>query len=278
MNLSFTLDEKIFSDITPEKLIEKASNQGISSLELAPDIEVLSLETYKNIVNIMSRKKLDANYHVPYFANEIYELEHFELFESKLKDKYLDFLNLLEIFQGNLDNKPAIVIHGCNYNEGEKDQAMDNTLKFLDWILNNITKRNLPFTLTIETLRKKEIRNTLDNREDILFILDNFKSNNLKICWDMCHDKLNSFPNDILLDNKFLDSVVYGHIHGHDLKNDTSHISLVKSDINYTRELSKLKNSGFKGSMNIELLSNCSQSTYIEDLFKDIKYMNKFIY
>ena len=134
MKLSFTLDEKIFSDISPEKLIEKASNQGISSLELAPDIDVLSLEAYKNIINIMSDKKLNANYHVPYFANEIYELEHFEFFESKLKDKYLSFLNLLEVFQENLNNKPAIVIHGCNYKEEEKSQAMDNTLKFLDWM------------------------------------------------------------------------------------------------------------------------------------------------
>ena len=277
MKLSFTLDEKIFNDISPEKLIEKANNKGVSSLELGPDVEVLSLETYKNIINIMSSNNLEANYHVPYFANEIYELEHFTLYEDKLKDRYMSFLNLLEVFQENLSNKPAIVIHGSDYMKDEKPQAMDNTLKFLDWMLNNITKRSLPFTLAIETLRKKDIRNTLDNREDIFFILDSFKTDQLRICWDMCHDKLNSYPEEIAVNKRFLDNVVYGHIHGHNLKDDTSHMSLVKSDLDYTKQLDQLKANGFKGTMNIELLSNFSKSTYLEDLFKDIEYMKRFI-
>lgn len=277
MKLSFTLDEKIFNDISPEKLIEKAINKGVSSLELGPDVEVLSLETYKNIINIMSSNNLEANYHVPYFANEIYELEHFTLYENKLKDRYTSFLNLLEVFQEDLSNKPVIVIHGSDYTEDEKPQAMNNTLRFLDWMLNNITKRNLPFTLAIETLRKKEVRNTLDNKEDIFFILDSFKSDHLKICWDMCHDKLNSFPKETVVNKMFLDNVVYGHIHGHNLKDDVSHTSLVKNDLDYIKQLELLKANGFKGTMNIELLSNFSKSTYLEDLFNDIEYMKRFI-
>ena len=140
-----------------------------------------------------------------------------------------------------------------------------------------VTKRNLPFTVAIETLRKKDIRNTLDNREDIFFILDSFKSEHLKIFCDMCHDKLNFFPKDTPIDDNFLKNIVYGHIHGHDLKDDTSHISLVKSNLSYALELEALSNYDFKGAINIELLSNCSKSTYLEDLFKDIDYMNKYI-
>ena len=277
MKLSFTLDEKVFDEISPKHLIEKASSRGVSSLELSPDTDVLPLDTYKNVLNIVSSNNLELNYHIPYFINKIYELEHFSLYEDKLKDRYSSFLNLIESFQQDLNNKPAIVIHGANYKENERLKGMDNTLKFLDWMLNIVTKKNLPFTLAIETLRKKEVRNTLDNREDLFFILDSFKSENLKICWDMCHDKLNFFPKDIPIDDKFLKHVVYSHIHGHNLEDDASHVSLVKSDLDYSLELDKLKKYGFKGAINIELLSNCSKATYLEDLFKDISYINRLI-
>lgn len=277
MKLSFTLDEKVFSEISPENLIEKAMNNGVSSFELSADTKILNLDEYKNIVNIVSNKNLELNYHIPYFANEIYELNNFSLYEDKLKEKYISFLNLLELFQEKLDNKPVIVMHGVDYREVDKLSAMDNTLKFIDWMLNTISKRNLPFTLAIETLRKKDIRNTLDNRDDMFFILNQFKSDSLKICLDMCHDKLNFYPNETKMNDEFLNQVVYTHIHGHNLKDDISHIALEKSDIDYNLELKKLSDYGYKGAMNIELLSDFSKESYLDDLFKDIKHMNKFI-
>lgn len=276
MKLSFTLDEKIFYDISPEKLIEKAHNNGVSSLELSPDTGVLDLVEYKRIVNIASSKKMDLNYHIPYFANNIYELEHFSLYKSELKEKYLSFINLLELFQDKLDNDPVIVIHGSNYDKENKSNAMDNTLAFLDWILNICSKRNLPFIIALETLRKKDIRNTLDNREDIFFILEKFKCEQLKICWDICHDKMNFHPNATPVDNKFLKNIIYSHIHGHNLTTDVSHIALDNSDLDYTLELNSLLKPDFKGSINIELLSNFSEN-YLEDLFRDIAIMNRYI-
>lgn len=276
MNLSFTVDEKIFSEISPERLIEKACNNGVSSLELSTDTDVLDITEYKNIINIASSKGMDLNYHIPYFANNIYELEHFSLYENKLKEKYLSFINLLELFQEKLNNKPVIVIHGSNYDEKYKDKEMDNTLAFLDWMLNIFSKKNLPFTIALETLRKKSKRNTLDNREDIFFILEHFKSDKLKICWDICHDKMNFYPNITPTDSDFLNNIVYSHIHGHNLTRDVSHISLDSSDLDYNSEIKHLSKVDFKGSINIELLSNFS-TNYLEDLFRDIELMNSYI-
>ncbi len=275
MILSFTLDEKTFSEISPKNLIEKAMDNGVSSFELSADTEILTLNEYKNIINIVSNNNLELNYHIPYFANEIYELKNFSLYENTLKEKYISFLNLLELFQEKLNNKPIIVMHGADYVNAEKLNAMDNTLKFIDWMLNIISKKNLPFTLAVETLRKKDIRNTLDNREDIFNILNQFKSDHLKICWDICHDKLNFYPNKTKINDEFLSQVVYSHIHGHDLQDNISHISLNKSDIDYTLELQKLSNYGFKGAVNIELLSQFAKNSYLDDLFKDIDYINK---
>ena len=277
MNLSFTLDEKVFADISPEKLIEKARDRNVSSFELSADTDILSLDKYKEIVSIVSSNGLELNYHVPYFANEVYELKHFSLYEDKLKEKYLTFLNLLENFQCSLNNNPIIVVHGCDYIEGEKSKAMDDNLKFLDWMLNIVSKRNLPFTIALETLRKGDIRNTLDSRDDVFNILNSFKSDNLKICWDMCHDKLNFHPDKTPISEDFLKHVVYCHVHGHNLKEDISHVSLVKSDIEYSKEINELLKYDFSGCINIEILSNFTKSTYLDDLFKDIDYMNKYI-
>lgn len=275
MKLSFTLDEKVFGEISPENLIQRAIDNNVSSFELSVDPNILDLSEYKNIVNIVSSKNLELNYHIPYFADAMYELKNFSTYEDKLKEKYISFLNYLELFQENLDNSPIIVMHGADYLDGGNLRAMEDTLKFIDWMLNIISRRNLPFTLAIETLRKKDIRNTLDNRSDLFYVLDEFKSDNLKICWDICHDKLNFYPNKVEINDYFLSQVVYMHIHGHDLENDISHISLLKSDIDYLVELTQLRDFGFNGPINIELLSNFAKDTYLDDLFKDINYVNK---
>lgn len=276
MKLSFTLDEKIFSEISPERLIEKAQENRVSALELSPDTDVLALLEYKKIINIASLKNIDFNYHIPYFANNIYELENFSEYELELKEKYISFINLLESFQEKLSNKPVIVVHGSDYDDDNKSKAMDNTLGFLDWMLNIISKRNLPFTLALETLRKKDMRNTLDNRDDIFFILEQFRSEQLKICWDICHDKMNFHPYDTDIDSNFLNQIIYLHIHGHNLKDDISHISLDNSDLKYNLELESLLKANFKGTINIELLSNFSKN-YLNDLFGDIDFMSKYI-
>lgn len=276
MKLSFTLDEKIFSEISPERLIEKAQENRVSALELSPDTDVLALLEYKKIINIASLKNIDFNYHIPYFANNIYELENFSEYELELKEKYISFINLLESFQEKLSNKPVIVVHGSDYDDDNKSKAMDNTLGFLDWMLNIISKRNLPFTLALETLRKKDMRNTLDNRDDIFFILEQFRSEQLKICWDICHDKMNFHPYDTDIDSNFLNQIIYLHIHGHNLKDDISHISLDNSDLKYNLELESLLKANFKGTINIELLSNFSKN-YLNDLFGDIYFMSKYI-
>ena len=276
MKLSFTLDEKIFKEISPELLIEKAHNHGVSASEVSPDLDILDLMEYKKIVNIASQNNIDLNYHIPYFANELYEIEHFSLYEDKVKEKYISFINLLERFQEKLTNVPVIVIHGSNYAEDNKSKAMDNYLRFLDWMLNIFAKRNLPFTIALETLRKKDIRNTLDNREDIFSILKKFDCDNLKICWDICHDKMNFYPDATSIDDNFLNKIVYAHIHGHDLKSDISHVSLESSNLNYNLEIESLLKSSFKRTINIELLSNFS-TDYLEDLFLDIRFMNQYI-
>ena len=277
MKLGFTFDEKILSKISYEALIEKSKEYDTLSLEVSPDTAILPSNIYKGIISTSSNFNMDINYHIPYFASEEYELENFSTYEREAKKKYNSFLNLLEDLQSDIKNNPIIVVHGSNYNENEKSVGMDNTLKFLDWMLNIISSKNLNFTLALETLRKKDVRNVCDNRDDVFYILNRFNSDKLKICWDICHDKLNFYPNETNFDDNFLKEVIYCHIHGHNLKSDTSHISLVKSDIDYSNEMKVLDKYNFKGSMNIEILSNFCEDTYLEDLFNDLNFMKKSV-
>ncbi|KNF09207.1 xylose isomerase-like TIM barrel domain-containing protein [Gottschalkia purinilytica] len=278
MKIGFTLDEKVFDKISPKFLIEKAEISGISSIEISPDKSVLPEEVYKDIVNTCTNKNIDIHYHIPYFAHDIYELEYFTSYKSEAKKKYMELLSLLENLQEYIKNVPTIVIHGSKYKcTEEKSCGMDNTLNFIDWFLNTIEQKNLNFKLGIETLRKKGISTICDNRDDIYYILNKFQSPKLGVCWDICHDNMNFYPDEIVLDDNFLEKVIYCHIHGIDLKKDISHISLIKSDINYSQILDCLSKNKFEGSINIEILSNFCEDSYIEDLFKDINYLNNII-
>lgn len=277
MNLSFTLDEKILTKITPKILLEKVSCEDVSALELAADRDILSTESYLEILNCASENSLDVNYHIPYFTNEIYDIKYFKEYKDKSKAKYREFLNLLETFQPTLKNNPIIVLHGEDYIEEHRGAATDNTKSFIDFLLNEVSKRNLPFTLALETLRRKTIRNTFDNRDDLFVLLDEFNCDTLSICWDMCHDKMNFYPNETPVDKEFLSRVSYAHIHGHKLDSDLSHLSLINSDLDYSKELKRLGNSSFNGCINIELLSSCAGESYLIDLFNDIDYLKRFL-
>ena len=277
MNLSFTLDEKILKSITVEQLLNQAIKRNVSAVELAADKDIMAVGDYTDILKCITANSLDVNYHIPYFANDIYETHYFSEYMDKSKEKYGEYLDLLETFQSNINNNPIIVVHGGDYQESKRVSAIDNTKRFLDFLLNEVEKRRLPFTIAIETLRKKELRNTFDNREDLNSFLNEFNCDNLKLCWDMCHDKMNFYPENMPLDQKFLSKIVYAHIHGHKIDSDKSHLSLSISDIDYTTELSALKSNSFKGSLNIELLSSCAGDSYLLDLYSDMDYLNKLI-
>lgn len=277
MNSSFTLDEKILKHITIEELIGNAVNKNVSSVELAADRDIMSIDKYTKILKCITTNFLDVNYHIPYFANDIYETHHFSEYMNKSKGKYGEYLNLLETFQNNVNNRPIIVVHGGDYEKENRIAAIDNTKRFLDFLMSEVEKRRLPFTIAIETLRKKELRNTFDNRDDLNSLLNEFKSDKMKLCWDMCHDKMNFYPDNLPLNKEFLNEVVYAHIHGHKIDGDKSHLSLLTSDIDYSTELQALKDNCFKGSVNIELLSSCAGETYLSDLYNDMNHLNKFL-
>lgn len=276
MEIGFTIDEKCFNRISAEELINEASENDIKGVEISPDTDVLAANEYEKIIKLASNNLIEVNYHIPYFANSIYDISNFAINKNKFIHKYEEFLSLIYTFQEFIINAPIIVIHGAKYNnQSDKKEALYATQSFFDWMLNIFESKNLDFKIAIETLGVKDERSIGDERSDILYIVNSFKTERLVVCWDMCHDALNYYPESVPIDYNLLENVGYCHVHGTDLSKKISHISLAKSDIDYTDQINNLTKVQYNGVINIELLINYCEETYIDDLFKDIKYLKK---
>ncbi|MDK2917847.1 MAG: hypothetical protein PWQ37_580 [Candidatus Petromonas sp.] len=275
MNIGFTLDEKVFSEITPLALIAKTKNLGVSSIEISPDENILSLKKYDMIAKHCSELNMDVNFHVPYFAHDyLYEINNFIELKKSIIQKYESFISIVEKIQNITCSKPVIAIHGANYKKPEfKKGGIYNTLSFLDWLLNFIEKKNISIRLAIETLKREEERTIGDNRNDIYIILNEFQSPKLGICWDMCHDFTNYYPGKIPHDDEFYQNIIYSHIHGVNLEQSISHIPVKDSDLDFLEQLNFLLNKDYDGVLNLELLLSYCGKSYLDDLFEDIEFI-----
>ncbi|WP_425446698.1 TIM barrel protein [Dethiothermospora halolimnae] len=273
MKLGFTFDEKILNKIEINKLLSKASEIGVSSIELSPDKNIIDVKKYLDIAKVANDYSVDINYHIPYFAdNNLYEIMNFKEHETKVKEKYVSLLSIIEEIEQLISKKSIIVVHGANYNNIESfNKGIYNMLSFIDWILNFLSRKNINISLALETLRKEQSRVIGDTREDIFKIVNDFNSNRLGVCWDITHDTMNYYPHEPPLNDDFLNKIIYTHIHGIDLNNNKSHFSIKNSDIDFNREVEFLKNNNYDGILNLELLVSHCGDGYLEYLFDDIE-------
>lgn len=276
MKLGFTLDEKIFHIIKPKDLLKEVRKKGIKSVEISMDEKIFPLEVYHSIIKTALSLDMEIHFHIPYFADPLYyETMDFIHYKEKATKKYRSFLSILKIFQSLLNNDPIIVIHGANYKIKErKEEGFHHTLGFLEWILNHMEKEKIHGQLALETLNQQHGRKIGDQREDLFYILDQFKSNRLGICWDIPHDLINYYPKNPPLDHYFFKKIIYCHIHGVKVENKQSHISIQKGNFSFKDQLLYLKNNNFHGILNVELLVQFCKNTYLDDLVGDIDYIH----
>ncbi|WP_432663480.1 TIM barrel protein [Wukongibacter baidiensis] len=278
MQIGYTFDEKILDAISPVELLSQTKEMGVSSIEISPDEKILSRKKYIHISKLCSDLDIEIHYHVPYFADHfLYEIMNFKEYKKDIKTKYETLMSIISDIQ-NITCKPSILtIHGANYEDNkEQEKAFNNTLTFLDWLLNFLEKRNLSLKLALETLNKSE-QVIGNSREDISYILNEFKGSKLGICWDICHDSYNYYPGKISLEDNFYDNIIYSHIHGIDLSEAKSHISIKNSDINFDDEVNFLLDKNYTGILNLELLKSFCGNSYLDDLFGDIELLSNNI-
>lgn len=274
MKIGYTLDEKILDILPPIELLSKTKEMGISSIEVSPDESIMPKNTYLEIAKLSRNLSIDINYHIPYFAdNFLYEMMNFQEYKTDIKAKYEALISIIYDMQNIICRPSILTVHGARFSDKErKDKALYNTLSFHDWLLNFLDKRNIELKLALETLNKNE--NTIGNcREDIAYIINEFKDSKMGVCWDICHDAFNYSPGKTPMDDIFFQNIIYCHIHGFDIENNKSHISIKNSDISFDDQMSLLLDKGYKGVLNLELLVSYCGDSYLDDLYGDIDFI-----
>ncbi|MTI64995.1 MAG: sugar phosphate isomerase/epimerase [Firmicutes bacterium] len=274
MKLGYTFDEKILKEISINDFFKKIYNEKIKSIEISPDEKLLSLDEYKKIAELSTDKKININFHVPYFIDELYEIMNLNNNRKDVIDSYKKLLKLINELQDITCKSSMLVIHGGKYKKKEKkSKGIYFTLSFLDWMLNFIERKKLNITLAFETLNKENDRQVGDTREDVSYIINKFNDSKLGICWDITHDYFNN-QKKIKFNDLSIKDIYYCHIHGR-IKNK-SHTSIKKSDIDFSKQLNYLIKNDYNGILNIELLSQYSKK-YLDDLLNDIDYLNNLV-
>lgn len=278
MKIGYTLDEKIFDTISPIELLSTTKEMGISSVEISPDKKILSPKSYFEIAKLCTELDIEINYHVPYFADSfLYEIINFHEYKKDIQSKYEALMSIISDIQNINCSSSLITIHGASYEDNEtKEKALYSTLSFLDWLLNLLDRKNIHLKLCLETLNKNE--HVIGNcREDITYILNEFRGAKLGACWDICHDAYNYYPGKAPFDENFYNNIFYCHIHGVNVEKSISHISIKNSDIDFKEQLNYLIDKGFKGVLNLELLVNFCKDSYLNDLFYDIDWSKSIL-
>lgn len=261
----FTFDEKVLKDYELEAFFDLLPIELINSIEVSPDTRILSRKTYQNIGKYCELNNINLNFHVPLFIkNSFYDFSNDNT--SSIKD-YTKLFSIIESLRQYNVKIPSLVIHGATIISKNQTKAFDDTLYMIDYLLNFISKKNLNLNLSFETLSKNS-GSIGKSREEVIKVINEFKSPNLNICLDLCHDYYNS--NKFLpFTEGFLEKVNYVHIHGNN--NNLKHVST----LDYFDYNSIFNNVKFNQIINIELLKDCAQETYYSDLIKDIYLLEK---
>lgn len=195
--LGFTFDEKILNEFSIEAFFDQFPL--FDAMEIAPDLSLLNLSTYKKIV-----QKTDShNFHVPYFVSPM----KYDFSSEHYKSDYTKLLSIIESLRQFSVKTPSIVIHGGTI-LSNRDKAFNQTLKGLDFLMNFIHKKNLDVHLQLETLANSSP--VIGSRNDVLDIVTVFDDSRLSICLDINHDYHN---HRALPDEAFLKKVSYIHLH-----------------------------------------------------------------
>jgi len=126
----------------------------------------------------------------------------------------------------------------------------------------------LGIIVAIENLRHLNI---------IEYLIDNIKSENLRICYDAGHDHCNT--NDSFNFEKYGNKIIATHIHDNDGERD-SHFIPLHGDINWDKIMKNLKNSNKNLTLSAEVYYRlgyriCSSKKFYKTAYKSMKKLYK---
>ncbi|MGB3367114.1 MAG: TIM barrel protein [Acidaminobacteraceae bacterium] len=278
MKKFITFDEKILSNISLNEYINYLHTRRVDGLEVALHDKLLDFSDYIDLAKKISKSSMTLNYHIPDFVTHgEYEIADIRT-NSSIKENFIKYYdNILRLMEhGKLRSETTIIFHGAKAYDNDYKKAYDNTMFFSDFSLNLFEKRDLPFSLSCESLNSN-IMTFGDKRFDLVKLVSQFESDSLGICWDLIHDTNNFYDNYTMPDELFYKHINNVHIHGSRkvLTTIEDHLPLYRSEINLETYIDYLKQHDYSGALTHELLSfRCSN--YKLDLDKDLDLLDEF--
>lgn len=273
MHIGYTFDEKYLRKISIKDWIEKTATLGVNSIELAVDTDILSIDTYIEIAKKSKYNNINLNYHIPYFSSKYYEISFSN--DIKFLEKYNNFLKILEILEEFKLNKQSHIVVHCESFLNIENRNYNKTIDFITFLLEEIEKRNINSVISLETLDLDNNYKIGSYRYDLISILNTINSKKVGICYDVCHDAINFFPNNVPLDIEFFKHINYCHVHGYNIKSAKKHTSLKESSLNFFYILDFINLHLPNTTINLESLLDIEKNKYYENLIHDISTLNK---
>jgi len=235
---------KIFGNL--ESCMDLLRKNGVSSIELndlhmkppvkqiAPAIENILINGFKLTVHIfLPNFKINIE-----FPDELKELT------LVLKTKNLSREDI------------PLVLHGHEVgNFSSRRTVIERTVADLKTLNYRLKEKGITNPIGLEICRHKESGPVGVTYEEILYMIDAVKEDNVGICWDMGHTLANiEFQNwaSIFPSQRFLERVIHTHIHDLD-ENNKTHGPFRKDNDTLTVFLKLLKDVGYQGVFNFEL-------------------------
>lgn len=194
--LGFTFDEKILRDYELTSFFDEFPQ--VDALELAPDMSLLPLSTYKKIVTYVK----SHHFHVPYFVQS----SSFDFASDHYQKDFHKLLSIIESLRQYSVKTPSIIVHGAHVTSSRK-LALEQSKYGIDFLLNFIEKKHLDINIRLETIPSTGIGSV----QEIMTLYHLFSHERLKACLDIHHSK----GKQEMITDDFLSIVDYLHVHDH---------------------------------------------------------------
>lgn len=177
------------------------------------------------------------------------------------------------------EQQTQLTVHGARrFDENGElagQKSKDSTWQGIDYLLNQIERRNIPLQLNIE-LSGPESPTYLTTRNEVTETINKFE-NSLNICWDLTHD----YSYQPLVEPpspEFLSAV--GHVHIHGIDNlQQKHRCLSQSTLDFEPIVNILKDFYYSNAIVLEVLMHTfnQYDDYLKNLGKDLALLSNLI-
>lgn len=193
-----TFEEKVLNHISIDEYLSMLQSDSIfKSFELSLFDDTVDAR----IISALQKTNLPFSFHIPYHFDQ-YPLDASWIndYPTELMHQTKKFLTFSDAI--NTRKTPVIVLHLSS------DFSTEKNIRYLDFILNFSSQKNLNFKFAMENITEENLRYSI---ADLIPYIQHFNSKNLNLCLDLVHYEL---AQDTYYESNETSSIIHGHFHG----------------------------------------------------------------